>query len=275
VDAEPQAAPAANPSDLGVRAAVGGVLAIIALLCLWAGGWPFQILVTLLSLLIAREWARLTGIKRRWVRPFLMVSLVVANGIAFFGGAGYALAGIACAGGALAIVGYLARLRVIGWTGLGLLYAGLASVSLIWLRGLPEGFWAVLWVLGVVIATDTCAYFAGRRFGGPKLAPTISPKKTWSGLIGGMVGAAIAGGIVVMLAQGDRFWLVVSLSALAAIVSQSGDLFESWLKRRFNVKDSGGIFPGHGGAMDRVDGVVALAPLVALAVLIGKAGVLA
>lgn len=146
----------------------------------------------------------------------------------------------------------------------GVPYIALPALSLVWLRSDPaSGFETILWLLCVVWATDIGAYAFGRIIGGPRLAPRFSPKKTWAGLIGGMISAAAVG-------AGMAAWLGLSvmgfglLSAGLAVVSQAGDLFESWVKRRFNVKDSSNIIPGHGGVLDRVDGVLPVAVVVAV-----------
>jgi phosphatidate cytidylyltransferase len=129
-----------------------------------------------------------------------------------------------------------------------------------YLRGLPSGLALTLWTLAIVWATDIGAYFAGRAIGGPKLAPRISPAKTWAGLGGGVVAAGIVGLLIAVCAglPSALHWLAAPL----AVAAQAGDLFESWLKRRAGVKDSGRLLPGHGGALDRLDGVVPVATLI-------------
>lgn len=148
------------------------------------------------------------------------------------------------------------------WMVGGILYVGQAVLALIALR--HSGLNAALGIIAAVIGVDIGAYFAGRTFGGPKIAPAISPSKTWSGLIGGMVGATIA----LLLVNGEReLWQVLptaGLGAMIAIVAQAGDFFESWMKRRAGVKDSGTVIPGHGGLFDRVDGLIAVLCLTAL-----------
>ena len=149
------------------------------------------------------------------------------------------------------------------WIVAGFLYALLPALSLLWLRDrAPQGMEMVFWIFVVTWTTDIGAYFAGRAIGGPKLAPKISPNKTWAGLTGGMVSAALAG-----WAWTDYVDLPATLLWLAplfAAAAQGGDLFESWLKRRAGAKDSGSILPGHGGILDRLDGLVVVAVLTAL-----------
>ncbi len=150
-----------------------------------------------------------------------------------------------------------------GWLVAGFAYALLPAIALLWLRDrAPQGLEMVFWVFIVTWTTDIGAYFAGRAIGGPKLAPTISPNKTWAGLIGGMVSAALAGWAwteYVMLPTA-LIWLAPAFAAAA----QGGDLFESWLKRRAGAKDSGSLLPGHGGLLDRLDGLVVVAVLTAV-----------
>lgn len=148
------------------------------------------------------------------------------------------------------------------WSLGGLLYIGLATATLAALREISE-LYLVLAVIGIVIATDTGAYFAGRTFGGPKIAPRISPSKTWSGLCGGMLAAAVLASAVGSYFETFALWQPL-VGAGLAVVAQAGDFFESWMKRRAGVKDSGSLIPGHGGLLDRADGLLAVLFAVAL-----------
>lgn len=169
--------------------------------------------------------------------------------------------------------GRLRRPRL--WVGAGIPYIVLPSLALLWLRHDPEhGRWLVLWLLATVWAADTGAYIAGRAIGGPKLAPAISPNKTWAGLAGGIAAALLVG---VLAGQetglgGGRF---AAESALVGLTSQGGDLLESWVKRRVGVKDASGLIPGHGGLFDRVDGLLAAAVAVASVGLFTERGAVA
>lgn len=140
----------------------------------------------------------------------------------------------------------------LAWHVGGLVYVGLATAALLVLR-LVYGPFPVLVAVGVVVAVDVCAYFFGRRFGGPKIAPAISPSKTWAGLGGAMLGAAL-----VMYATHQADWRFAIVGVPVAVVAQAGDFFESWMKRRAGVKDSSRLIPGHGGLFDRVDGLIAV-----------------
>jgi len=156
----------------------------------------------------------------------------------------------------------------LGWQVAGFVYALVPALALLWIRERsPVGVELLLWVFITTWSVDIGAYFAGRTIGGPKLAPAISPNKTWAGLIGGMIAAALFGGLWASLLELPRILLL--LAAPFAVAAQLGDLFESWLKRRAGVKDSGTWLPGHGGALDRLDGLVVVATLTAAAMMAG------
>ena len=155
-----------------------------------------------------------------------------------------------------------------GWQVAGFIYSLLPAIALLWVRDRSLlGIELLLWVFITTWSVDIGAYFAGRSIGGPKLAPAISPNKTWAGLIGGMAAAALFGGLWTMLL--DLPPILLWLAAPFALGAQLGDLFESWLKRRAGVKDSGGWLPGHGGALDRLDGLVVVAVLTAATMVAG------
>lgn len=164
------------------------------------------------------------------------------------------------------------RKRGIYWQSAGIFYILLPCISLIALRGLPHGLSFILWILAVVWATDIAAYFAGRMIGGPKLAPTISPNKTWAGLGGGVIAASLVGLIVALLHSSAHPVGLAFLSGILAIIAQAGDLLESGLKRHFGIKDSGAIIPGHGGLLDRVDGILTVAPIAGLIIMLSGGG---
>jgi len=173
---------------------------------------------------------------------------------------------------AIATIMYLEWTRMVGkwgfaWKAYGFAYCLLPALSLLWIReraeyqGIGSGFDLLIWVFLVVWSTDIGAYFAGRAIGGPKLAPSISPNKTVAGLVGGVISAAVLAGTWVSVTKlpPKLFWLAVPF----AVAAQLGDLFESGLKRRAGVKDSGTWLPGHGGLLDRLDGLVPVAVLTA------------
>lgn len=194
--------------------------------------------------------------------------IALALGAAFLGGNMFALAVAAIA--TLMFFEWTRIVRGWGpvWYASGFIYALLPALALLWIRERDAlGLYLLLWTFIVTWATDIGAYFAGRSLGKRKLAPSISPNKTVEGLIGGIVAAALLGGAWAW-ATGLGHALLV-LAPLFAIASQGGDLFESWMKRRAGVKDSGDWLPGHGGILDRLDGLVPVAVLTALAQLAG------
>lgn len=158
-----------------------------------------------------------------------------------------------------------APLRETAWTLGGILYLAPAAAMLMLLREGERGFADVLTLIALVAAIDIGAYFTGRAVGGPKIAPAISPSKTWAGLMGAILGALAVLVLSAKLSQATpAWWQVLGLAVLAAVVAQAGDFFESWMKRRAGVKDSGRLIPGHGGLFDRVDGLIAVSFLAAL-----------
>lgn len=199
-----------------------------------------------------------------------IVMIVITIGAARQGG--YAFAVLAAAGATAVFYEWtrIARGWGIGWQVSGFLYALAAALALLWIRDrADQGLALVLWVFIIVWATDIGAYFAGRGIGGPKLAPAISPGKTWAGFYGGIAAATVFGGAWALLV-GLRP-VVLLLAPLFAVAAQGGDLFESWMKRRAGVKDSGTWLPGHGGVFDRLDGLLPVAILAAIAVIGGAA----
>jgi phosphatidate cytidylyltransferase len=235
-------------------------------------GWPFfELLMILAAVLLAAEWDRLCGGKFGVSGVGLAALCVSAVALAAIGRYGWAAGVIAMGVPAVYLAARLAKRRHPALSALGSIYFGLPLLTMVWLRSVPDGgAWIVIWLVAVVAATDVGAYFAGRGFGGPKLAPTISPNKTWSGLVGGMLAAgSIGGGVAWLIGCGEPGWAFAAGLGLA-VVAQAGDLAESAAKRFFGVKDSGALIPGHGGLLDRVDGLVAAAP--ALAALIWWSG---
>ena len=196
--------------------------------------------------------------------------ILIALGAAFLGG--YTFAFLAAAAAVLMFAEWRKITANWGfaWTAGGFLYALLPALALLWIRDrADQGFELLIWVFIVTWSTDIGAYFAGRAIGGPKLAPSISPNKTIAGLFGGIVSAGLAAfawGQVTHLPS-----LLIWVAPLLAVAAQAGDLFESWMKRRAGVKDSGTWLPGHGGALDRLDGLVPVAVITAALVLGGYA----
>jgi phosphatidate cytidylyltransferase len=246
--------------ELPKRIATGVVLVGVAVAALWLGGLAFAALASAAVLVMFTEWAAMHRLPLLLRRLGLAALGVVAWVVAV---AGSPTEAVMLLGGGTGLLGLFAG-RLQKGAGrpmaLGLLYCGLPLLALIWLRGTSWGFYATLFVMAVVWGADIAAYFTGRTVGGPKLAPAISPKKTWSGAAGGLAGALLVAAAMAMIWPGyGNVTGIARLAVLAlplATLSILGDLYESWLKRRAGVKDSGSLLPGHGGVMDRLDGLV-------------------
>lgn len=243
-----------------------------AALAAWAGGYAFALLVALAAALMGWEWVRLTAGGRYGLAGLLLSLTGIVTALAGAAEPAFSLAGGAGMAVGLALLAAAAKANP-AWNLFGALYVAVPVVSLVWLREAADGRATLVWLLLVVWATDIGAYAFGRTIGGPKLAPRISPKKTWAGLLGGMLCALLTGLLFTWAAGGASLWLVAVVSALLAVVAQAGDLGESWVKRHFDVKDSSQLIPGHGGVLDRIDGLLAAAPVVALLVWVQDGGV--
>jgi len=244
-------------SELGRRVVSAVILGILVLAATWAGGFAFRAVASAIILLVFYEWSSMAGRQGRSapLTVFGWVVAVAAAGLLLVGSGSLALE-LLLAGAVLASLWELFAGRT-WWLGGGIFYAGLSGVALAGIRGEGgAGLVAMLFVFAVVWATDIAAYFSGRFFGGPKLAPRISPSKTWSGAIGGALAGIIAGTAVAFFAGAETNPVIPLVALTLSAASQCGDLFESWIKRRFGVKDSSHLIPGHGGVMDRVDGLV-------------------
>ncbi len=240
----------------------------MAIAAVWAGGLAFTALVMAAVLLMSAEWSVMHGVARGF-RLASLAGLAFTAAIFLQYGAADALIVLAAAAGLLGLFvrGY-DRQRAF-WIAAGLLYCGLPMIALLWLRPILHGVELVAFILAIVWTTDIAAFFGGRMIGGPKLAPSISPNKTWAGVASGVVAATLVATAVAVQVQvpGGPTITAVALAGFAlAIVAIGGDLFESWLKRRAGVKDSGNLLPGHGGVMDRIDGLVPAAVAGALLV---------
>lgn len=243
----------------------------LALLCVWAGSPVFDIVIAAVAAVMAVEWQAIVQAGHR--TPGRISAVAAALAAALVVPAPWIVLVVCLV--APPAVWVAARGREgAGWAVLGPLYVALPAAALVWAREYA-GLGALIWLLVVVWATDTGAYAAGKNIGGPRLAPRISPKKTWAGLIGGTAAAMIVGGVTAHLVNPEAVLRLILFSGVLAIVAQVSDLMESYVKRRFGVKDSGHIIPGHGGILDRVDGLVLTAPLVALATMLAGGGIAA
>lgn len=269
-------APAAAPrSELSLR--VGSALVMVAVACatLWLGGWPFAVLWTLVGVVAVTEWLKIVTPAAPKASRALAMAGVAATGVAAFYGAeafGIVLCGLTVLG-----IATLSPQAVRMVAAAGVVYAAAIAMSPIIVRAEPAlGLALIAWCFAVVWSTDVAAYFAGRALGGPKLLPAVSPKKTWSGAIGGAMAGIAAGLLVAWISKrmGAAWTLgfvaTAGCALLASAAGQLGDLLESSLKRHFGVKDSGSIIPGHGGVLDRLDAFVVVVTLVAIAVAIWR-----
>ena len=251
-------------SNLQTRIVTAIVLGAVTLLLTWFGGTSFTLLAIVMGAAVFHEWTALTAPRQTtFSRAFGWAWFALTAAVLLWNGSAFVTIGTLVFGAAFLTP--LTWNTCKGWPVAGLLYAGLPMISLSLLRGdEPFGFTAIIFLFAVVWATDIAAYFNGRAIGGPKLAPRFSPNKTWSGAIGGAAAAIAAGVLVASLATPPGNFIVPVLALLLSVVAQVGDLAESWVKRVFGAKDSGKLLPGHGGVMDRVDGLVAAAALLYL-----------
>jgi len=251
-------------SDFTTRLASGLVMVALAAAALLAGPAAFNALVFVLALLLSWEWSRLVhGRSADTVSAVHIGATALAVGLAGLGFVGLGLL-------ALPIGAIVATLLSLGrhsfFAALGVFYAALPAVILIWLRSDPTyGLRAAVYVILLVIAADTGAFFAGRGLAGPKLWPSVSPNKTWAGLLGGILAGGLAGALLAFAVPGGSALRLGATAAVLAFLAQMGDLMESAIKRRFGAKDTSALIPGHGGVMDRVDGLVIAATAAGLA----------
>ena len=237
---------------------ITAILALpIVLIILWQGGLPFTAFIAIVCVIMGVEWINIIS-KEAKLAQILLSSLLVLIALAshegFGAGLGFYIFGLLISIGLSLLLGLQFSLL-----GGGFAYIGAATLSIILLRSLDNGIWLVLFVFWVVWATDVMAYVFGKTIGGAKLAPVISPNKTWAGLAGGIIGAAIIGAVMSFFIPNTSAIYLIVFGGILAVISQIGDLFESSLKRKYDVKDSGGILPGHGGMLDRLDGMLAVA----------------
>jgi phosphatidate cytidylyltransferase len=256
-------------SDLRKRAISAALLAPLALACLWFGGGWWAALLALAASGLAVEWVHLCGARLASPAGLAIPLVVLAAGAT-------ALADRELLGVAVIAAGFLLAWLASGRASVaaGIPYLGLAMVALVWLRGDGEaGRDNVLFLLLVVWASDIGAYAAGRMVGGPKLAPRISPSKTWAGAAGGLVAAMAVGAVAALALHGGTLPRILPVAAGMGVAAQLGDLLESALKRHYGVKDSGRLIPGHGGLLDRLDGVLTAAPVAALLAVVAGRGI--
>jgi phosphatidate cytidylyltransferase len=246
-------------SELMLRINSAVILAGVTLALTYAGARTFAALILFFSSLMAWEWGRVVRGRSADSIFFVQASAIWAAGILTLHA--YPVAAVTVILIATLLAFLLHKSAGLAsdpwWSAAGVYYAGFPAIALIAIRQDPQyGFFAMLYLFLVVWSADTGAFFAGRLLGGPKLAPSISPNKTWSGLIGGALSAAAAGAVFAAWFGKTSIVDLAVLSLLLGLVSQGGDLGESFIKRCFGVKNSSGLIPGHGGVLDRLDGLV-------------------
>ena len=255
-----------NWTDLTQRLVSAVILATIVLAITYSGSIPFALLVAFGSAILCWEWAKM-------VRGTDFDELLVIHAITVLIACGLTVSGHLGAAALLLLVGPAMKFaftadreaKSLGISLLGVPYIGLPVIAMIWLRDDPSyGYYAILYLFITVWTVDIFAYISGRSFGGPKFAPRISPKKTWSGFIGGVSAGAIAGALFGAYIGNTSLVIIGVVSLVIGVISQLGDLFESAFKRHFNIKDASNLIPGHGGLFDRVDGLMFGAVVAAL-----------
>jgi phosphatidate cytidylyltransferase len=242
-----------KPSNLLLRVASAAVMAPVAIGAAWWGGWVFAAFWVLAALAVLWEWTGLVAGRDHRMLVLSCGGAIVLAAVLVWTDHPVA-AVLLMALGALAASIFVPRAQRL-WIVAGVGYAGTMMLAPVILRGEDVmGFIAIVLLFAIVWTTDVLAYFTGRAIGGPKLMPAVSPKKTWSGAIGGTVGAVAAAVAVAVLFDGFNTVAIAGLAFVLSIVSQAGDLLESQIKRHFHAKDASQLIPGHGGVMDRLDG---------------------
>ncbi|WP_455477398.1 phosphatidate cytidylyltransferase [Bartonella sp. B41] len=252
-------------SNLVSRVLTAFVFGIIVLYLTWLGGTLFFLFVWVIGGFVLYEWVSIT--KEKWNILQKILAYVFYSVFGLFLILDVPSLLIFCILIIFAALLSIGAIGSVGWVFFGFLYATFPVVALSLLRGYETlGFWAVIFLFTIVWGTDIAGYFCGRAFGGPKLAPRFSPNKTWSGAICGTFVGVFGGILVASLVFDTRLtdFFIPLLTFVLSLISQVGDLGQSWLKRKFFVKDSSSLLPGHGGFMDRMDGLVGAAFLLYL-----------
>lgn len=254
--------------DIVIRAGSAAVLAPLAIAGLWMGGWYFMTLMGAAAALLAWEWAKMTEPgASKWMAVAVAAGIMIPGLTAYTNGISLALVLLVFGAMIAFLIAHLVRRSPID-AAYGVFYIGWPLVLMVWLRVSDEGGRWIILLFAVTWAADICAYLFGSLLKGPKLWPRFSPNKTWSGFVGGLLGGTAAAVLIVTVAAAgpildeDLSFTHVGLPLAAliglagALATMAGDLWESALKRRYGVKDSGDLIPGHGGLLDRVDGLM-------------------
>jgi phosphatidate cytidylyltransferase len=253
-----------SKSEMVKRVASALVLAAIALGAVVTSPWTFALLVVAAGAAVTWEWGRLVrGIGLDGIAIVQATAIAAVAILVTLGHPGFTLIALVCAGGLVSLASLSSGKLV--WSLAGLACAALPAWGLVWLRSDSDlGVAALLYLFAVAWTTDTASYVAGTLMGGPKLAPSISPHKTWSGLIVGILAPALIGSVFALALKGTSGLRLALVSVAIAVACQIGDLSESALKRRFGAKDMSHLIPGHGGLLDRIDGLLIAALAAAL-----------
>lgn len=265
---DPPVVPTAGFRQVAVRVVAAVIMIPPVLACVYFGYPVFNIFVAVVVALMAWEWRRIIDSEafgaKGTVFALVLIGVIIAGSLSQYLVAISLLSALSVFYAARYVFSAGPAMRFL-WMSFGTLYIGLPTLALIWLRGHgDDGRYTIYWLFVLVWAADTGAYIAGRLIGGPKLAPAVSPNKTWAGLAGCVVSAALVGVGVAYLSKSGDYVMLAGLSALIGLVSQGGDLVESAIKRKFGVKDSSQLIPGHGGVLDRVDALLAAILVAAL-----------
>lgn len=242
--------------EMKLRLISAAILIPVVLGALWLHEVAFAGIVLVTALLVQDEWLRMVGAS---TPPVVLTAFCVLAAVTVATATQPAYVGLLTLALGAALTGLVAGGRGLAgrWTGAGVLYAGAAIIALVTLRKGADGVGAVVFVLLIAWTTDTMAFFVGRKLGGPRLWRRVSPSKTWSGALGGLAFGTVCGAAVLAVLQVPSSFAAFAVAALVAAAAIGGDLLESAAKRRFSIKDAGSIIPGHGGVMDRVDGLIA------------------
>lgn len=270
-DTVPRVNDAVSGGSLKSRIISAVFLAPLVLGAIYLGGPVYDLLILAAVIIMAWEWRRLCA-QQHFDIPGIILTITVAGATVLTSFDYVGLAALFVVAGALIvlfmIVGSAGKSSI--WTIAGVLAIGVTGISLILIRQIGDDWSVTMWFLVAIWATDITAFFVGRAVGGPKLAPKISPGKTWSGLIGGITGAVCWSLLWALWTGAEQAGTLTFLGAVIAIFAQLGDLGVSRVKRRFGAKDTGTLIPGHGGLLDRVDGIIGAAPLAVLCIALAR-----
>ncbi len=244
-------------TNLGLRVASAAVLGPAVLAAAWFGGWPYLVVIAVGVALLAIEWGGMSApVAPTRVAAAVAAAVLIAVFVGYRGDFIWAWGAILLSAGAAAIIARGIAERPAD-TAYGVLYIAPAALCLVWLRSTNQGHWWTMMLFAATWAADIGAFAVGSTLKGPKLWPRFSPNKTWSGFVGGLAAATGAGALMAALPAFQLNVFAAGFIGLAVgLATMAGDLWESALKRRFGVKDSGDLIPGHGGLLDRVDGLM-------------------